>query len=307
MVKKTVEFYDAILFELQDDGSRVQKHLTKEFWRRTLTEIEKVEDHHARVQIVNSIRYYGQVKRPTSPAVDHLQIGRLRDLSDNLEKTSLETGKVEPLELDSNSRVSEPTFIVPFGLPGRVAVMSPGQKTRPGAIADWIGKVLKYQKKRLELRLFPILNPQAVGEVLNAQGAVGLEFQIDAGTVLPEAADLPVIEAVDSVQQSGPSTGTLAVKWSLGRAGGTASDRQLLHRLAGWLLKHDVANHAKVNLELVGEDGTIKRDLRDLFEDHLTETAVWHATSDRRVPQGVLLDAIGKAIQDFQKRNVSSD
>jgi len=122
--RKDVRFYDVFVETTDDNGVTQEKRVKADFWTKAFKKIEKTKAAQSRIITINRTRYFGTVHHPVSPAVNHLQVGRLRDLSEHLETTDLGSGEVELLELDDpNKRVSEPTFVVPVSSKGRVAIL----------------------------------------------------------------------------------------------------------------------------------------------------------------------------------------
>ena len=138
-ITKTVRFYDTILVDDQDQRLNVQSN----FWTTAIDSFARW-DLNARSGMISEVKYIGRAVSPRRPALPHLQVERIRDLAEQLNRSNLANGVVEPLDFDDpNDRVSEPTFIVPFGASGRVAVMSPAvQGTRSETLSSWLTLVL---------------------------------------------------------------------------------------------------------------------------------------------------------------------
>lgn len=127
-VTKEVKFYEAVIVTAKTDTKHEKtKRVKDDFWSRALTRIDALPTPKDRSARIGQRQCYGVVVRPSSPVIDHLQVGRLRDLSEYIEETDLDSGLVAPLVLSGNRRVSEPTFIVPFLVGGRVAIRSSGR------------------------------------------------------------------------------------------------------------------------------------------------------------------------------------
>lgn len=303
-VTKPVAFYDTVL-EATDPSTNVttSRRVDADFWQETLNNIVLVTDHTKRIHKRAGKRFYGQVIRPTSPPIRHLQIGRLRDLSDNLEQTDLSTGDVQPLVLpDPNLRVSEPTFVVPFGTAGRVAILSPGRSTRQETIGAWLTAVQDLAPEGKSIRFRPVIDEDALAKVLSSQGAVSVEFNVEAGSILDTEGDIPLLDAVDSVLESGPSVGTVTIAWSLGLDGGTIADRNLIKKIAAKIASEGLARWGRVNLIVEKDGGELRREQHDLLEDAIVAKIQYMVEADSQTSSGLILDAIQRAIHEFNQR-----
>ncbi|MBX3095068.1 MAG: hypothetical protein KF680_11110 [Cryobacterium sp.] len=302
-IKKDVRFYDVVLEETDDDGSLVERVATSDFWTEVFDAIDAITDHNARIARINRVRYFGKVSLPRRPAIRHLQVGRVRDLSDHLERTDLGTGEVQPLRFDNpNERVSEPTFIVPVSGSGRVAILSPGKATRQETIASWLTRVLDLVPDGKEIRFRAVVDPDALARIIGAQGAVSVEFNMDANQPIPNHdGDLSVFDAVENLRSVGPSAGTMSVKFALGYEG-TAADRNLIQRMALWVAQGGFARRGEVGLVLEDEDGNIHRETHKIFEDQIVETVSYEVDEDSESNEEIVLDAVARAIQDFRGR-----
>jgi hypothetical protein len=302
-VRKTVTFFDTEVERTPADGGpTTTKRVKSDFWSKVLTKLGTVPNHTDRVYKIGQRQYYGVILRPLSPAIDHLQVGRLRDLSEHLEQTNLADGSVVPLTLGPNLRVSEPTFVVPFGTKGRVAIMSPGRSTRHETIAHWLTGVLNLVPKGKSIRLVPVADPDVIARLLQSKGAVGVEFHMDATQALPSGSQL--LDAVEELRDAGPSAGTLLIGWSLGRSGGSDADQSLIKAFAQRIQTGRLARRASVNLVVEDDNGQLKREQHDLFEDHIVTKV--HYDVDPNVPSetSTVLHAIADAIKEFNGRGV---
>lgn len=300
-VSKRVTFYDTVVDVTDEDGNETTKFVGPRFWPKLMDKLDGTK-HQRRIQTLSSVRYYGQVVLPKSPAIRHLQVGRLRDLSEHLEQTNLSSGDVGPLLLpDPNLRVSEPTFVVPFPGSGRVAMISPGRLTRHETIGHWATSVLNYQPKGKSIRFVPVVDPDILTKVLASQGAVGVEFNFDANTSL-EKTGSQLLDAVNEVRTKGPSTGTITVGWSLGVKGGSASDKDLLQRVAERIIQGKLARRASANLVMEDEDGNIRRETHDLFQDKIVANVKYRVEADTAQTTESVLKAVSQAMTDVKNR-----
>lgn len=302
-IKKDVRFYDVVLEETDDDGNPVERVAASDFWNEVFDAIEQLRDHNDRIARINRVRYFGTISTPRRPAIRHLQVGRVRDLSDHLERTNLVTGEVSPLRFDDpNERVSEPTFVVPVTGTGRVAILSPGKATRQETIASWLTRVLDLVPQGKEIKFRAVVDPDALARIIGAQGAVSVEFNVDADQPIPnQGGDLSVFDAVESLRSAGPSAGTMSVKFALGYEG-TAADRNLIQRMALWVAQGGFARRGEVGLVIEDEHGNIRRETHKIFEDQIVETVSYEVDEDSESNEELVLDAIAKAIRDFRRR-----
>jgi len=300
-----VKFYDTVLeYAATSTEPARTKTVKPTFWTKALTKLEGLPDAKSRTSRIGQRQYYGAVFRPASPAITHLQVGRIRDLSEHIEETDLDSGAVAPLILSGNRRVSEPTFVVPFLTSGRVAIMSPGRSTRHETVAHWLNLTLGLIPKGRAIRFRPVIDENALQRLLDSKGAVGVEFALDADKELPDGDDLPLLDAVESVRAEGPSVGTFYVGWSLGRNNGTTADKNLIKRIATRISSQNLARRAVVNMVVEDEHGKLRNETHNLFEDHVVRKASWQVSPDQRSDSSAVLSAISKAVQDFNESGV---
>lgn len=299
-VTKEVKFYDTVVVYAAADGAPSRVRTVKStWWPKLLKKLEELEDARDRTATIRQRQYYGAVVRPKRPTIDHLQVGRLRDLSEQIEETDLDTGTVTPLILDGNKRVSEPTFVVPFSTSGRIAVMSPGRSTRAEAIAAWLNSVLDSAVKGWSIEFRPVVDESALDRLLHSEGAVGVEFHLDASEELPDDTDVGLLDAVETLRAEGPNTGTLMVGWSLGYDGGTIKDKNLLKALATKIRTDNLARRIKVNMVVQNDDGVLRRETHDLIVDRITKKATWQASPDKRPSTSDILVAISNSMREL--------
>ncbi|PTT14649.1 hypothetical protein DBR36_15865 [Microbacterium sp. HMWF026] len=304
MATKEVRFYDTWVVQAATATKPLtEKRVKATFWMRLLDKLEEKTDPKDRTTSIRGNQFYGQVVRPTAPAINHLQVGRLRDRSEHIEQTDLVTGTVAPLVLSDNLRVSEPTFVVPFGSGGRVAVMSPGRSTRAETIGNWLTLALGYVTKGKSIELRPVIDDAALERLLNSEGAVGVEFHLDSEEEIATDDDgdggIPLLDAVENLRAEGPQTGTLMVGWSLGIKGGSAQEKNQLKRIAAKFKEDSLARRIKVNMVVENEDGDLRRETHDLMVDKITKKANWKTHRDKRSTTEEILVAMSNAVQEF--------
>lgn len=301
LVPKRVTFYDTVVDVTDDNGRESTKNVGPLFWPKLMDKLDGYK-FQQRIQTISRTRHYGKVVLPLSPAIRHIQVGRLRDISEHLEQTNIASGDVGPLLLpDPNLRVSEPTFVVPFGQGGRVAMISPGRLTRHETIGHWITAVLKYAPKGRSVRFVPVVDPDILAKVLAAQGAVGVEFNFDASKSLAGTGS-QLLNAVDGVRDKGPKSGTITLGWSLGIEGGNQQDKDLLQKAAEKIIQKKLAKRASANLVIEDENGNLRREQHDLLEDKVVTTVRYKVEADAAQTTESILTAVGKAIADVKQR-----
>lgn len=217
---------------------------------------------------------------------------------------TISNGDVEPLDFDDpDDRVSEPTFIVPFGQHGRVAVMSPAtQGTRSETLARWLTLVLDISGKGYSLELVPVVSPDVLSKIENADGAVMLEVHIDAGVEVPASGGGPVGDAFRNAQHQSLDEARVIFRWSLGRSGGTSPVRNILRNGALWVARNTFSSNAKVKLVDENEDGRLVRDdERSIFRDRITKSVTFNINAGQRASDEAILSAVAEAIQEFNR------
>jgi hypothetical protein len=298
-VDKIVRFYDTVLIDQGEQRLSVED----DFWNQLLAAFGRW-GLAARSGKISGVDYIGRSVSPVRPALPHLQVERIRDLADQLNRSNLVNGAVTPLNFeDPNDRVSEPTFIVPFGSLGRVAVMSPAvQGTRPETLSRWLTLVLDLSTRGYSLELVPVVDPAILSKIDGAQGAVMLEVHVDAGAQIPPTGGGAVGDAFRSAQQQRLQDARMEFRWSLDRAGGNPNVRDALRAGARWVVRNSFSTSAKVKLADVDANGKLVRDdVRDLFEDRITKSVSFQSTAAQRADDETILSAVGNAIREFNE------
>lgn len=298
-IKKTVRFYDTVLVDVNDARLRVEA----DFWS-TVIGLFDSWDLAARSGSVFDVDYIGRAVSPRRPALPHLQIERIRDLAEQLNRSNVANGEVEPLDFeDPDDRVSEPTFIVPFGQHGRVAVMSPAvQGTRSETLARWMTLVLGLSARGYSLELVPVVDPDVLEKIMNAEGAVMLEVHVDAGATVPGTGGGAVGDAFRNAQHQSLQDAQLVLRWSLGRSGGTGPVRDALRAGALWVVRNTFSRNAKVKLADVDQTGRLVRDEeRSIFRDRITKHVTFQTNSGQRATDEAILTAVSEAILEFTR------
>lgn len=298
-VKKTVRFYDTVLIDENDERKGVEDN----FWSSVLDEFAGW-DLAARSGNIFEVDYIGRAVSPVRPALPHLQIERIRDLAEQLNRSNLANGEVEPLDFDDpDDRVSEPTFLVPFGRYGRVAVMSPAvQGTRSETLSRWLTLVLGLVEQGFSLELVPVVDPDVYEKVQNADGAVMLEVHVDAGVTVPATGGGAVGDAFRNAQHHSLDEARMVFRWSLDRSGGTHAVRDALRKGALWVLHNSFTSSAKVKLADVSDEGRLIRDeQRDLFRDRITKNVTFQTRAGQRATDEAILTSVGMAIREFNQ------
>lgn len=299
IISKTVRFYDAVLIDSKD----VRKSVEPDFWTSVIDVFAKW-DLKARSGRVLEVDYFGRSVSPKLPPLPHLQVERIRDLAEQLNRSNVANGDVEPLDFDDpDDRVSEPTYIVPFGTHGRVAVMSPAvQGTRSETLSRWLTLVLGLVPQGYSLELVPVVDPDVLQKIMNAEGAVMLEVHVDAGVHVPATGGGDVGDAFRSAQHHSLDEARMVFRWSLDRSGGTESVRDALRKGALWVVRNTFSSNAKVKLADVDDDGRLVRDeVRSIFRDRITKNVTFQTVSGQRATDEAILAAVGDAIRAFSK------
>lgn len=299
-LRKTVRFFDTTLVDENENRS----FAPGDFWSTVLARLGQwtLAD---RTYKVGEVVYFGRALSPRRPALPHLQIERIRDLSEQLNVSNLTSGDVEPLELDSpDERVSEPTYLVPFGQGSRVAVMSPAvQATRPETLGRWITGVLDLVPQGRSLELTPVVDPRVLEKIQSSDGAVMLEVHVDAGAPIPATGGGVVGDAFRNAQHQALHDARLTLRWALDASGGNETIRDAIKQGALWVARGGFSSRAQVKIVDRGEDGSLERELHSIFDDRITEQVMIETLAGERAAEEDILAAIGQAILRFGQRD----
>lgn len=295
-VQKTVRFFDTT--HIDEHGTRAG--VEEGFWTDLINDMASWSMDEREYEIAQ-VSYLGRSRSPKRPARPHIQVERIRDLSEQLNRSNVANGDVEPLQFDDpDDRVSEPTFIVPFGTSNRVAVMSPAvQATRPETLGRWLTGILDLATTGESIELTPVVDPAVLEKIASADGAVMLEVHVDAGADIPDTGGGNVGKAFRKSRQQELEDARLQLRWSLDRSGGTASVRDSLKQGALWVANNAFSSNAKVRLVTDDGQGGLHREFHSIFDDRITQQVSFHTASGERAPEEAILIAIGDAIRQF--------
>lgn len=299
-LQKTVRFFDTTIVDENEQRGDAEP----DFWRTLLTQA-RTWDHQDRTWRIGDVVYVGHSLNPARPALPHLKIERIRDQSEQLNVSNLTSGDVEPLEFpDPDERVSEPTFIVPFGAGNRVAIMSPAvQATRSETLSRWLTGVLDLATKGKSLELTPVVDQNVLDKLTRAEGAVMLEVHVNAGAHIPTAGGGAIGNAIRSARHQALSDARLTLRYALDRSGGNEHTRDTLKQGALFVARSGFSSKAAVKIANRDEDGSLNRELHSIFDDRITAQVSFLAEAGERASEEAILTAIGDAIRAFSQRD----
>lgn len=301
-MSKYVRFYELRI----EDANEDRKDVTPTFWTKLFQEGGSwlPED---RTVSLNGVDYVGEFK--TSGRTQYVVVSRIRDTSERLDELDLDEGRTKPLQLDGlRKRVSEPTYIVPFGNGGqrnRAAIFTPAVRgTRYTTLGGWFTFVCDLVSKGEGLVFDPIIDQKAFDRLTASKGATKLEVRVpkSRSTSASSSEKNSVVDALVQASEITPDTMDLTLTWSLGHGGGSQSDKKDIQAAALWVQKAGVSDRALVNLLEEQEDGSLKVEHMSLFAERMTETVQFDVQSGQAVPEEVVLKEINDAIRSFQKR-----
>ncbi len=295
-IRKFVRFFDTVVIEPDETRNPAQGS----FWFDLIDGMHSWS-HQQREFPVSGVKYFGEPQHPVSPALPHIQVGRVRDLSEQLKKYNLTSGSVDPLTFeDPDDRVSEPTYIVPFGNDGRVAIMSPAVRaTRHETLARWVTGVCELAIQGRSIELIPVVDEEVLAKIANAEGAVMLEVHVDAGMPIPDSGGGDLGDAFRAARHQATDELDLVLRWSLGRRNGTHSIRDSIREAALWVAHSGFSTKAEVNIVTENEEGSISRELHSIFDDRIAKRVEFFVPEGQVAPDEVVLASIGEAINNF--------
>lgn len=297
-VRKTVRFYQTIHVDSAERQSPVQGG----YWTDLIAALE-IWTPTERESSISGVTYFGLPKRPIRPALPHVQVGRVRDLTEQLDRYNVYSGSLQPLDFaDPNDRVAEPTYIVPFGTSNLVAIMSPGRvATRSETLARWITGVTDLVPRGETIEFRPVVDLAIVEKLLGSSGAVMLDVQIDRSAEIPATGGGDIGDAIRSAKAQSDEELNLEMRWSLGRATGSSSVRDALQNAALWIANTGWTNKAKVTILSDDGNGGWSRDIHSLFDDRVAKAVEFTVPDGQRASEETLLYAIAEAIREFQR------
>lgn len=295
-VRKTVRFFDAVL----TDAEGQRGYVADDFWEKLIAAMQSW-DVSQRSFPISGVQYFGVPRDPRTPPLPHLQVGRVRELSENLQRYNRVSGHVEDLAFDDpDERVSEPTYIVPLSSGGRVAIMSPAVRaTRHETLARWVTGVSEMERKGQSLQLVPVVDEAVVEKIMSARGAAMLDVHVRAGEVLPASGGGALGAGFRAARQQATDELDLQVRWSIGRRSGTANIREMLQDAASWVATGAFSHRAQVTIEVEQEDGEFKRELHSIFNDRIASQVTFFVREGQAASEEDVLTAIQGAITQF--------
>ncbi|WP_146079241.1 MULTISPECIES: hypothetical protein [unclassified Rathayibacter] len=294
-VKKTVRFYETRVY----DENEQLVTISGEFWERLIAQMGRWDASRRRFPI-GGVQFTGEAIQPRRPALPHVQVGRLRDLSEHLNRHNLQSGETLPLTFDDpDDRVAEPTFIVPFGQSNRVAIMSPATRgTRSETLARWVTGVCHLAPQGRSLRFVPIVDEGVLEKILESSGALMLDVSVQSGANIPDgggafgdAFRLASEQAVEDIR--------IRMRWSYGHASGSPSGREALRAGALWVAQTAFTTTAEVSILEEDEEGLVSRETHSIFNDRIAQSVAFHVPEGEIADDETILTSIGEAITDF--------
>lgn len=277
--------------------------ISGDFWDELLTKIDGLSlgDREA---VINDISYVGEKLDPKSPVMPHLQIHRIRNLSEQINQFDRLDGNIGPLQLDSPSkRIAEPTYLVPFGKDNYVAVLSPAPRgTTLSAIEEWLTIASGISDLDGTISLRPIVDESVLQKLLNSSGGSRLELRVERGTTIPTNGGGDIGDAVRQVTQGTTEDMSLDLTWSFGHDKQPSSWRNKLVVAATWIAQTAWTEKAKINFTYEDELGNLHTESHDIFRDRIAFNVEIESSVDERLEESYVLNAIASAIQKFHNR-----
>ncbi|MGY1593088.1 hypothetical protein ACI79D_14000 [Geodermatophilus sp. SYSU D00708] len=297
-IRKIVRFYEPILTDQQG-----KQHTSKSnFWTHTRDVVKRL-DHDDRECRYNGVAYFGEARLGLAPAIDYLYVGRLRPAADHPDGFRRGIGITGPLQpAQPGDLISEPTYLVPFGIRNHVAVLSPVTgATRIQAVEYWLNMALGLIPTEHELTLAPLIDSTLAAKLTNATGASRLNIRVAPGAHVPEDRPGRVMSAIASAAETTTEELSLEMTWSFGGAAGSQTWREELLTAAREVARGNFADKAVVSLKLADEDG-ISTEVHDLFKDRVTERTYIEVAEDSTPSEASVLSGIQQAIDRFRER-----
>lgn len=299
MAQKIVRFFEPV--HTNSLGRSVS--ISGDFWEELLTRVESL-DLSERESNINDVSYVGEARHPKSPVMPHLQLHRIRNLSEQINEFDKIDGLISPLHLDSPSkRIAEPTYLVPFGKENFVAILSPAPRgTHLSAIEEWLTHATGIGAADGTVTLRPIIDESIMQKLQNAQGGSRLELRVERGTNLPTDGGGEIGDALRQISRGTTEDMSLDLTWSFGYDKQPSSWRKKLVNAATWIAQTAWTDKAKINFTYLGEDGELHTETHDIFRDRVAINIQIESNVDERLEESYVLHAISSAIQQFNSR-----
>jgi hypothetical protein len=297
-VTKVVKFYEPMLVDQNDNYKRIKGGFWAPLESRLKSRKPKDREHP-----YSGVDYYGEARVGTRPSISYIYVGRLRPAADHPDTYRPNTGITGPLQpANKGDKISEPTFMVPFGKRNTVAVMSPRTgATRVSALSAWTSAMSGTLKTHDRVELVPVVDSKTLAKINGAVGATKLYVRIPDGATIPVTGGGVVGDAIrEAASKSVPGT-YIDMTWSFGHARATADGRGGLLTATRWLARADWTDRVEVNLQLQDGDD-LRTEMHAVFHDSVTLRGAFDLPEGRIPSENVVLRSIAEAIQEFGRR-----
>jgi hypothetical protein len=302
-VRKTVRFYQPVMID--QNGKRHE--VTGDFWRKVRDKVNaaKPVDRECRFNFVD---YFGQAHLARKPAIDYVYFGRIRPRADHPDGYRPNHGAIGPLQpAQAGDLISEPTYVVPIGSRNIIAVMRPTTgASRIQAIEAWLNHIVDMIDTPNVFTLRPFIDEGIYQRLMGAQGVTKLHVKVAPGTEVPSGLSGAIGQAIEAASEDTTDELSLEMTWSFGHRKGSQGMRsamlntaQAIARASGsWVEK------AEVNMQVEDEEGDLRVEQHNLFEDRVAFTADFEVPDGEEPSEESVLTGIQGAIEEFRRRQL---
>ena len=296
---KVVRFYEPVLLDQND----VRQPISGTFWTELTARLTGLSDPADRESDFAGVRCYGEARRAQSPAVTYVYVGRLRPPADSPDLYSSHVGITGPLQPPQpDDRISEPTFLLPFGANNYVAVMSPTVGgTRVGALERWTTDMCGLLAQGQRIEFAPLVDQAVLDKVASAEAATRLYVRVPAGVIITQEGGGIVGEAIREASARPVEGAYLDLTWSFGHAKGSPSGRSALLTAVRWLSSNRFTDKVEVSLQMPDGDG-LRSEAHDLFRDRITFKGRFDVPEGQVPAEQQVLAAILECIEEFRRQ-----
>lgn len=295
---KVVRFYEPVVLDQKDQ----RQPISGSFWRDLSNSLSVLPVQDRQHEYVG-VNYYGEARVGVSPALAYLYVGRLRDPSDHPDTFDPLQGITGVLPAPGRGgRLSEPTYLLPFGASNHVAVMNPSiGGTRIRALEAWTSAMCGLLPTGNRVEFAPIVDQRVLDKVRDAEGATRLYVRIEPDAQVPAEGGGRVAEAIRQAAAHRVPDAYLDLTWSFGHMRPTDDRRRPLLQAAQWLGRRRWADKVEVSLQIPDGDG-FRVESHNLFRDKIALAGTFDLEEGRAPTEEEVLKAMLGTVEEFRRR-----
>jgi hypothetical protein len=297
-ITKVVKFYEPLSVDQNDK----RKGFKDGFWSALAKKLNNAQPA-GREHTYSNITYYGESRTAKRPAAEYVYVGRLRPPADHPDTYRPGSGITGPLQpVNKGDRISEPTYLLPFGTKNYVSVMSPVTgATRVGALDSWLNAMAGSLQTSNRIELAPIIDRKTFDKLKDAIGATKLYVRIPDGVTVPQSGGGRVGDAIREAAAKRIPGAYVDITWSFGHARGTDANRRGMLNAVRWIANAGWAEKVEVNLQIPEADG-YRTEFHEILLDRVTLRGEFDVPDGQVPSERAVLTSMTETIEQFRRQ-----